>query len=778
MDVFIWLIAVQAAGFAAFPLLFRLLPRIPDRGYGVSKPLGLLLLGYFSWILSQLHVLPSTQLTLLLILAAMAVASGAYAYRRRRSIAAFLRAEWRTVVAVELVFLLLFAGWAFLRAHDPGISHTEQPMDFSFLNASVRTFYGPPEDPWLRGEPVSYYYFGHWVAGAVAEFTGTATRVAYNLALASSAALAGAAAFGLAYNLVRWRGSDLRTAIGAGLLAAGLLTVCSNLEGTLELLRAAGGGSASLWSWIATDGLQGETGAYASWRPDDPWWWWRATRVINTFVDGRGIDYTIQEFPAFSYILGDLHAHVTSVPLVLLFLTLCLGLFTSRDLTPAMLRRDRLPSARWTPVAFVLLLGLTLGGVGFTNMWDLPVFAAAFLGLAFLRSYAQAGGSFPAAASRVAPVAALVIGLAFLFFLPYHLSFTSQFSGLHPVQEATTRPLHFAIVWGLLLFAAVPFVLSAFWQTSNLVRFQAAAALAVLIGFLPYLAWYFLHLENGGQVGDWWSRLAHVLPLAVLIVLAAYSTLWHATHKSPAPMVFTLALSTLGLILITVPELVYVGDLFQTRMNTVFKLYYQAWLLLSIAAAFAAYRWAAWWSSGTSRLAAGVLGAGFIVLLAASLYYTPVAALSKGEHGFEPLTLNGLAHVEWSRPAEYRAILRLQAEAPRGSAMVEAVAGDYSEYGRVSSSSGVPTVLGWPGHQHQWRSDASLYQGRFEDVARIYSTTDPAEAKVLLDKYDVQYVYVGYRELQSYGEAGLAKFEQIADVWFAENDVIVYEVRR
>ncbi len=403
MDILIWFIAVQAAGLTAFPLLFRLLPRIPDRGYSVSKPLGLLLLGYLSWILSQLHVLPSTQLTLLLILGAMAAASGAYAYRRRRRIAAFLRAEWRTVVAVELVFLLLFAGWAFLRTHDPGISHTEQPMDFSFLNASVRTFYGTPEDPWLRGESVSYYYFGHWVAGAVAELTGIATRVAYNLALASSAALAGAAAFGLAYNLVRWRGKKLRTAIGAGLLAAGLLTVCSNLEGTFELLRAAGGGSASLWSWVAIDGLQGEPGAAASWRPDDPWWWWRATRVINTFVDGQGLDYTIQEFPAFSYILGDLHAHVTSLPFVLLFLTLCLGLFTYRDLTPARLRRDRWPSVRWTPVTFVLLLGLTLGGVGFTNMWDLPVFAAAFLGLAFLRSYAQAGGSFLAAASRAAP---------------------------------------------------------------------------------------------------------------------------------------------------------------------------------------------------------------------------------------------------------------------------------------------------------------------------------------------------------------------------------------
>ena len=300
----------------------------------------------------------------------------------------------------------------------------------------------------------------------------------------------------------------------------------------------------------------------------------------------------------------------------------------------------------------------------------------------------------------------------------------------------------------------------------------------MLIGFLPYLAWYFLHLENGGQVGDWWSRLAHVLPLAVLIVLAAYSTLWHAANRSATPMVFALALATLGLILITVPDLVYVGDLFGTRMNTVFKLYYQAWLLLSVAAALAACQWAAWWATGASRLAAGALGAGFAVLLAASLYYTPAAALTKAEQGFEPLTLNGLAHVEWSTPAEYRAILRLQSEAPRGSAMVEAAAGSYTEFGRVSSSSGVPTILAWPGHQHQWRSDPSLYAGRAQDVERIYTTMDAAEAKALLDEYNVRYIYVGHRERQLYGEGGLPKFEQIADVWFAEGDVIVYEVRR
>ena len=239
MDALIWFIAIQTAGITAFPLLFRLLPRIPDRGYSVSKPLGLLLLGYLSWILSQLHILPSTQLTLALLLAAMAAVSGAYAYRRRRRIAAFFKTEWRTVLAVELVFLLLFVGWTAYRAHDPGHLpygtadglRLPERLGEGLLRLARRPMVARRSRELLLLRPLAWREPSR-------NSPARPPRFAYNLALATAAALAGTAAFGLAYNLVRWRRERLRVAVAAGLLAALFLTVCSNLEGALELLHA------------------------------------------------------------------------------------------------------------------------------------------------------------------------------------------------------------------------------------------------------------------------------------------------------------------------------------------------------------------------------------------------------------------------------------------------------------------------------------------------------------------------------------------------------------
>ena len=780
LSAFIWFVTIQAIGMAAFPLAFRLLPMLRDRGYSVSKPLGLLLLGYLSWMLSQIHILPSTQATLIVLLVAMATVSGGYAWRQRARFVEFFRSEWKAVAAAELIFLTLFVGWVLYRAHDPSIDHTEQPMDLSFMNASVRSFFGPPEDPWLRGESISYYYFGHWVMGAKAELTGAATSVAYNLALALVPAMAGTAVFGLVYNMVRPEGRRLIYGVAAGLIAAVLLTFAANLEGALELIRAKGMGSVAFWDWVGIDGLEGSaSGLGSSWRPEEFWWWWRSTRVINTFVDGQGIDYTIQEFPFFSFMLGDLHAHVTSIPFVLLFLNLCLGFLSSRDLRPIKIGAYGSMTLSWRPIVLGGTLGLVLGAVAFTNMWDLPVFAATFLGIAAMRSYARSGGRLLPLATEALPTGLMVVGLAFLFFLPYHLSFNSQFSGLHPVTDATTRPVHFFIVWGLFLAAVVPFMLSAFWQTTLSGRFVWPIAAALLLGFLPYLSWLYLHLEDGGSVGDWWSRLSHILPLAVLITIGAYTTLWHALHKAPMGRTFALALCTLGLVLIAAPEMVFVGDIFMNRMNSMFKLYYQGWVVLAAASGFALYHWGSLLASASTpvRMALGVWAAVFVVVLAASLYYPPAAAASKGDLFAGPRTLDGLSYVESLRPAEYRAIQEIRARVPRGSAVLEAVGADYSEAGRVSASTGVPTVLGWPGHELQWRGSTEPFDGREEDVDRIYSTVDTEEAKALLSKYDVDYVYVGHRERGKYDVVGLDKFVEFMDVWFSEGDVVVYRAR-
>ena len=228
-------------------------------------------------------------------------------------------------------------------------------------------------------------------------------------------------------------------------------------------------------------------------------------------------------------------------------------------------------------------------------------------------------------------------------------------------------------------------------------------------------------------------------------------------------------------------ELYYVVDVFGNRMNTVFKIYYQAWLLLALVGAYALYYW------HRHRPGRGVVPRlshyTWIVvvglLVAASLYYSVGAGLDRAgllRQAYSPKdnTLDGLAFLRGSDSAEYAAILWLRDQAPWGR-IVEAVGPDWFDYGRVSASTGLPTVLGWKDHERQWRGSSRPFHGREEDVAQIYRSDDPQEVQRLLEQYDVRYVYVGRRERSSYGNTGMEKFGFLRTCFSAEG-VTIYEM--
>ena len=328
VNVLLWLAAVEALGLIAFPLAHRLLPHMRDGGFSLSKPLGIMVFGYLLWVLSVVRAAPSAQATAILLLAALGGLSGWYAWRHRDELRELIVRERAALIATEVVFLAVFIGWVVYKSHDPAIDHTEQPMDFAFLNASIMSFFGQPEDPWLLGETVSYYYFGYWMMGAVSELTGIVSSVSYNLSLALVPAMSASAIFGLVYSMAGPGPRRTPYAIGAGLAGALLLTAAANLQGLIEFIRANGMGSVGFWEWLGIGGISGPAATITeTWRPQEFMWWWRASRVIGSFDGGVQTDYTIHEFPAFSYVLGDLHPHVTSLPFALLFVAALWNLF-------------------------------------------------------------------------------------------------------------------------------------------------------------------------------------------------------------------------------------------------------------------------------------------------------------------------------------------------------------------------------------------------------------------------------------------------------------------
>ena len=788
LDALRWLITVELIGLAAFPLAFYLLPRLADRGFTLSKPLGILLVSYLFWLLGLAHI-PTVQPIAIALVLLMAAASAYIAYRNFDALRDFITREWRTLVIAEAIFLVFFIGWTLFRSYDPFINHTEQPMDLALLSASINSQVGHPEDPWLRGEPISYYYFGYWMMSALSQISAIQSHISYNLALALIPAMAAMSIFSLVVNMVRMEKARWGYAIVAGIAAALFLGVVSNLEGVLEFMRLNGMGSQGFYDWIRIDGLPGPIDMPPqSWTPPDFWWWFHASRVINTFDGVHFIDNTIQEFPFFSFLLGDMHPHVMSIPFVLLFVGIALNIY-------------RLPADFWRnyrsvyPYAIVLTAALVLGGLGFNNLWDMPTFAALLIGILALKAYREGSDIPQSVALAFFPVGMAILALAALMYSPYLLDINAGVNGIG-VVITHTRAVHMFIVWGLFLTAITPFLLATFWQTTVQRDWAAQTLTAGALAGAPWLLWTLAYLPSDGSIEEVISRFIGILPLTALVAIGVYNALYLARQENEGGRLFATILAVLGLGLIIGSEFLFIRDFFNNRGNTVFKLYYQAWILLAAASAFAVYYWLSTIQSRTGWRAtfSYAWAAAFVLLLIGSLYYPLAAAKTKPDTPYAGPTLDGLSFVQQNRPAEYDAIAWLKQNASPDAAIVEAV-GEWSDWGLISRSTGLPTIVNWLGHQKQWRGgwekfDANkpdvsralrdkYFDDRTAEVERIYTTLDPAEAQVILYKYDIDYVYIGQRERDKYGIEGIPKFDAIADAVFADpnGEAIIYRVR-
>jgi YYY domain-containing protein len=441
-----------------------------------------------------------------------------------------------------------------------------------------------------------------------------------------------------------------------------------------------------------------------------------------------------------------------------------------------------------------LVSAVTVGGIIFLNTWDLPVYFSLLVGAFLIRQVARKGWS----GERIREVLTLAIPLgvlSFVLYSPFLLSFQSQAGGILPNVYYPTRGLYLWVMFGTLLIPIFMYLgrlwckgRQAEWNWSGLVvggliLLLAALVVAAALGISRMDIGQQLIAEQG-QTSVWGllaAALAHrtkfgfsLVTLAGLLV-AGLAFLIGSLKKTdvvsePAtrrPDSFVLLMIVLGGLMVLAPEFVYLRDNFGTRMNTVFKFYYQAWMLWSLAAAYAAVVLLRK-GSFLSRVVVVL----FIVL---GLAYPVMAYPNKTDNfrystGF---TLDAGAHLALYQPDEAAAIAWL-AEAEPGT-VAEAVGGQYSSYARVATLSGQPTVLGWPGHEGQWRGGYAEVGTREADIRTLYETADWTEALGIIHQYDIRYIFVGSLENSTYA-VNPFKFEQRLEPGFAQGDVLVYVV--
>jgi len=257
----------------------------------------------------------------------------------------------------------------------------------------------------------------------------------------------------------------------------------------------------------------------------------------------------------------------------------------------------------------------------------------------------------------------------------------------------------------------------------------------------------------------------------IALVILLYQRAIPPQSAAPSPalpfvllLILTASLLTLG------PEFVYIRDNFGQRLNTIFKFYYQAWAMFGVAALVGLHLL---WERAKS---AGILAAaGYLAMLAIALLFPYFGVQSRAaEYGGNP-TLDGIAHLASSNPDEYEAILWLRQNVPGEAVLLEAVGGQYSAYGRISAHTGLPTILGWAGHEFQWRGFSNPEPGRREPlVKQIYTDPNWDTTVALLNQLDVDYIYVGPLERGDFNQAQFDKFEQNLEIAFQNGAVTIY----
>ena len=695
-----WWLYILLIGILFLPFTQKYFRSFFDKGYGFSKVLGILALSYCSWLLSSFGIIGADRIYTFVI--PLAFIPLAFFVCKGTDVLDDIKEKGFVLILEEVMFLAVLLLWCYIRGLQPDIFGLEKYMDFGFVNAILRADSMPPIDIWFAGKGINYYYFGHYVCAYLTRLTGIEPAVSYNLMMATLASLAFLLTFSITANLMHlMKRFSVKRLMLAGLIAASLLTFGGNLH-----------------SFLFGYGIVGDAAKY--YYPD-------STRYIG--YNPSTNDKTIHEFPLYSFIVSDLHGHVSDIPTVLTFMAILAGCFTTGGGT------GRLGLNK------ILLLGFLLSTIYMTNTWDYPIYITVF---AITMLYRNVHGYFSLSADTgaihgqkpVNPVfkttAAVLAAVAVsqVLVLPFTLKFDSISAGVGLVFYRT--PLYqLAVLWGYQLFFVLCF---------------AAFLIATTRGRMKVTR------------GSWLERLV---------------------NNVAVPDMLCLILCCCGVGLLLIPELVFVSDIYTNgyhRANTMFKLTYQAFIMFCIAAGYIAIRI----PSGLRLKSLKALSAA-VLLIAYLLPMTYFPLALKGYYtDWKPSNykgLYGLKFIEAKHPEDYKVIEWLNANVKGQPTILEAHGDSYTTYGRISMATGLPTVQGWYVHEWLWRNNQNEPMNRGKEVEAVYQSRDINATWDIIRKYAVQYVIIGDMEREKFADLNEEKLLSLGEVVFESGNTKLIKIK-
>jgi len=781
--VITWLLLVELVSLLILPICFMLFRGLPDRGYLLSKIVGLLLLAYFPWLLASQGLIGFGTTSIYLGLLIMSIFSFIILMIKRKEILDFLSQRWRILVFEEFLFLIAFFSFLAIRWGNPDLWHPfrggEKPMDFAYLNAIVHSTIVPPYDPWFAGGFLNYYYFGQFIVGTMIKATGILPEIAYNLAIPLFFALTVGGSFSIVYNLTertrenRWsnRGAIWGPAL-AGVTAAFLVVILGNLDGMIQLIQGAGkvfflGESFPIFDY------------------------WQSSRMMPPDPPG----HEITEFPYFTFLFSDLHAHLIAIPFALLAIGLTLNMVLSAQEK----------GFHWSNLTFPFLgLAIAIGALATINTWDYPTYLLIGIG-AIALSYHTCNKALNARLLAITAIGGVFLAsISYLFFLPFHqryVTFSLGF-GLSPTQ---TNLHQYLAIHGLFLFIVMSYLIYE-WRTNtrrlfrnNTVHFSCiliAAFIAITSALMLTLDVLVADTLSIFKRSLTYMTIPFLSVLAISLILLAITRLKENNNESPQHL-FIMGLTGGALALGIGVDIITVNNDIE-RMNTVFKLYLQGWVLYGLASGSILWYLLTSWNKPlhTFSVKKALWFPCLTILIISAAIYPTLGTKARLADRFstEFQSLDGTRYMDTAVYRDHQGLITLKWDHQAidwmranllGSPIVaEGHTPAYRWGSRVSVYTGLPTIIGWEWHQIQQRFDYEHeVKRRINQVERLFTTESEEEAFNILDEYNVRYIYVGQLEHLYYPEVGLEKFtrmekERQIDIVYKNQEVTLYKVNQ
>ena len=713
-----WYLLALVLGAAAMPLTGRLFRRFQDRGWMFSKVTAIAVSGFLTWFLVAVKIIKFTTMTCIVVTLVCAAASLIlYCREQKAGFECIPFAHLDLVYAEELLFFTAFLLWTYFAGFHPAAYGTEKFMDYGFMEAMMRSKTLPATDLWYSQGKINYYYGGQYFAVFLTKLSGAKVELTYNLMRTFVAGLAFAMPFSLVHQMVTDRLGRIRTGWKkalpsvTGILAGISVSIAGNMHYVVY---------GQIIPFIQK--LKGEE-VSSYWFPD-------ATRYIGFNPDVE--DKTIHEFPCYSFVLGDLHAHVVDIMFVLLLLGLLYAWMKKVRTTElsgeSMSRRKFWKKQLLMPQ--LLATGALLGMFHWTNYWDFVIYFVVTCGAALFMNIIGQKGKIRWVLGVTAAQAVEILTLATVIILPFTLQFdTSNMVQGIALAKHHSLPHQLLVLWGL------PGILTILFVVSLLIE----------------------KLRGAEQ-----------------------KSLYHLLTSIRLPDLFAVLMGLCAIGLVLIPELVYVRDIYENgnaRANTMFKLTYQAYIMFGMTMIYAIFRLLVIGKNKILKVLA------FIGLF---LFVWTCGYFGNSVHSWfgtvwkpsQYKGLNATAFLETDFPEDVNGIRWLKENISDAPVVLEANGDSYSEYERVSAMTGLPTIMGWYVHEWLWRGNLADLNAKIEEIKEIYTSTDETRVKELLEEYNVSYIFVGSCERNKYGaDLNNDLLKGLGEVVFQDSEYPTYIVK-